>query len=211
VSFFKESVTYAEGGVPMPDRASRSKSDKFEEFYDLILRMSESKSPHQLSASFVSLQLGVSRGWIYKYFGTSRESWIEAATLAVGKLIAKIGKPPLAAKTKAAAIEEWRRDSEDLLKDLETRPWVTLIYFRYTGKTDHPLGKVIGEIESMYVTNTAANLERLFGYDQTSARAVALSFAARRMALALLWINGTAAQYGISRGQWLTQMVGMES
>jgi hypothetical protein len=173
--------------------------------------MSESKSPGQLSASYVALQLAVSRGWIYKYFGTSRESWIEAATLNVGKLISKIGKPPFAATTRSSAIEQWRRDSEELLADLETRPWVALIYCRYTGRTDHLLGKVIADLESVYVANTASNLERLFGYDQTCARAVALSLAARRMALALLWINGTASQYGISRDQWLTQMVGMEA
>lgn len=125
---------------------------------------------------------GVSRAWLYKYVGTSRDDLIRFATVHFGDVLAEFHERP-----RTTSAEVWIEDTLDgvraLLKHADEHPWVLPLYYQYQG-SETALGEAIAEVERAYLETTLVEVRRALGLSASSARWVAEVLLTLRMAFA---------------------------
>ncbi len=140
-----------------------------------------------LSPSRLSRAAQVSRPWIYKYIGGSKDSLSSFAITHFGKLLAQLD-----GGAKPASIEFFRDDEiarlANALAFSENHPEVILIYYRYKG-TPTSLGKAIEKIENEYRKAKNFQIRETFRISEKDSEIYTEILLALKMGLCHKWIS----------------------
>lgn len=185
---------------------AENKEKKITEFCEFVIRYVAIHGEERLTAALISRHVGVSRSWIYKYFGARKESWLEFAAEQIGRLVTVDSSVP-DTDDLDKAIEVWKAGARRLLGLFEERPWIGHMYFRYMGKPDHPIGKIIERLETPFVQKSSQCFISIWKIDSLSARKAALAFAYYRMTMAHAWVENGPKRYSLSKEDWVEMLV----
>jgi len=141
-----------------------------------------------LSPSRLARAAQVSRPWIYKYIGGSKESLSGFAVDYFGKLLAQLD-----AVAKPARVDFFRDDEiarlEHALSFAEKHPDVIFIYYRYKG-TPTSLGRAIEKIENEYRRAKVSQIKATFKLSQSEAEVYTEILVTLKMGLCHKWVSG---------------------
>jgi len=179
---------------------------KIGKFYNFVLRYLALHGEEKLTASVIARGIGVSRPWIYKYFGSEKRGWLKIAAEGVGQLLTTDAEFPQGTSHDEAN-EFWKKNAKRLLKIFEDRPWIGRMYFRYMGRSDHPIGQAIQRLEDAFLEKSSRNFSKVWSLKPRQARTAAVAFAYYRMVMAHVWVEKGPEQLRCSREVWVKLMV----
>ena len=90
----------------------------------------------------------VSRPWLYKYIGSSKNDLLEFAVAFFGRIYAELDCS-ISVRTPKQWVEEQMRGFNQQMDDSTKYPWILAIYFRFSGQRDI-VGRAIAVIEKKY-------------------------------------------------------------
>lgn len=159
------------------DRAAQS-------ILSIIVRFGlESLTPSRLARS-----ADVSRAWVYKYIGGSKDELSKFAVEHFGKLLAQIDSKPKPS-TKSFFLEDEMRRLNNALDFGEKHPEIIQIYFFHKG-SQSILGKAIENIESEYRTAKTFQIKSTFKVSEKDAEIYAEILSSIKMSLCHKWVLG---------------------
>lgn len=208
-------ATDGKGGTGGNDRTvshgdESSKTDKLIRLAEAVLRLIDAHGMKGVTTTNLSRAAKVTRPWIYKYIGRSKDDLIRFAVDHFGRSVAEMDRP-----MKFSSRAEWIQASVDhvahVLKSTSRYPWFTSLYFKYRG-TPTLLGSRIADVESAYFQKQAAEMSATLKTPTERAYLVAEVLTAFRMGLMHSWQSGGLGRAGgevLTRGllkvleQWL--------
>lgn len=168
---------------------SLSKEKKFDEVFEAVLVILNSHAGlagvNHTSLARIS---GVSRPWIYKYIGRSREELIRKASEHFIKEIFynRHGHKPTSAEDLRNSI---RGDTIHFLQQAQLHPRLiplVFIYFESLG----PIGSIVRETFSVSSGKLALEIEKTLGISKADAELLAELFSILRLGLAFFLVRG---------------------
>jgi len=154
-----------------------------------------------LTPSRLARAAQVSRPWVYKYIGGSKDTLSNFAVDYFGKLLAQLdsaAKPP---SVSFFQNDEMKRLHNALLF-AEEHPEVIQIYYRYKG-TPTSLGKAIEKVEDQYRTAKVFQIKETFKVAQDEAEIYTEILSSLKMGLCHKWISGDLKNKSINREEYL--------
>lgn len=154
-----------------------------------------------LTPSRLARAAQVSRPWVYKYIGGSKDTLSSFAVEYFGKLLAQIdsaAKPPVASFFKS---DEMKRLHNALLF-AEEHPEVIQIFYRYKG-TPTSLGKAIEKVENQYRAAKIFQIKETFKVSHEDAEIYTEILSSLKMSLCHKWISGDLKNKRITRDDYL--------
>jgi len=151
--------------------------------------------PSDLQYAAVARRAGVSRPWLYKYFGPDKESLVAFTARLFGEAFARLESFP-----KGATVEEFRKHlisgTRRGLADALTAPWCVEFYFRYQ-HAPHVLGEAVRSVEAAHIRDFVDALPAALRRDRAAAERFATVFTITRMGVYHRWLDpGFRAQHG---------------
>lgn len=141
-----------------------------------------------LSPTRVARSAKVSRPWIYKYIGGSKEALMASAVDYFGRLFSRIDQ-----STEAKGVEGWMNDEmRDLQKNFALSkecPWILPLYYHFKG-SQNVIGRGIEKIEAEYLDRKAVQLRKVIGVSPATSRLVAELMATYKLATVHRWQTG---------------------
>ena len=157
------------------------KPERFAAVTVAVLGILQNHGEDHVSHTRVSRDSGISRSWLYKYVGNSRESLLNLSIDYFGKLFTDHGP----AQTELGR-EQWMKvivERFERMLELTMRfPGVPRIYFRYRGRPG-AVGRWLEETASQIRNREAAELRTIFGLPKVEAERVSETLSALRMGL----------------------------
>lgn len=157
------------------------KAAKFQKVAEAIFRVLLQRGPNELSHSQISAQSGVSRAWLYKYIGKSREELAQFSLDLIGKQFARM-ENLLNQHDPDETTLSLTHGTLRMIEDSGSQPEVMQLYYRYAG-TQSVVGEKIREIEETYIKNLILRLERNYKIPPQTAKTTAHVLHAIRMGL----------------------------
>jgi AcrR family transcriptional regulator len=141
----------------------------------------------KVSVSAVARRAGVSRPWIYKYFGPDPDALVAHATTLYARQFSDLGRSRAAPDPASwrANIAEGTRDG---LRDAVAAPWCVTLYFRHRHAPD-AVGAAIREVEAAYVDRFLAELPPVLRRDPAAARRFVEVFTSGRLGAFHRWLD----------------------
>lgn len=165
-----------------------SKDEKSQRVAEAILRIVAQLGVGGVTFARLAKSAGVSRSWLYKYVGKSREELLAFAVVYFGRMFSDL-KTPDVQRTKS----QWRTDVvegfERLLTRAETYPAVIRLFFELEGTGGH-LGRCLEELNERHADRERLELMRIYGKTAKEARSVSEALSVLRLALAHAWVHG---------------------
>lgn len=165
--------------------AKPTKDDKAHRVAGAILNLVTQQGISSLNPTRIARSANVSRPWIYKYIGGTREELMEFAAQHFGMIYSRLSSP-----FPDASVEEWIGDERDGLKasiDLvQEYPWILPAYYRYKG-TSTAIGKVIEKIEKQYLQRKSVQIQKAVRGKGASSRIWAEVLLAFKFSLVHRW------------------------
>ncbi len=165
------------------------KAEKMEAVAFAILRADARarRTQPKLNVSQIASACGVSRAWIYKYFGSTQDEIIEAVIDILAPLILTAGSD------EGSSPGEWSRrltkGLEESLDEVENYPEIFEFYFRHRIGSSRFQNRIAFH-ENAYVENTVRpQLQRAFDLTPTRAREVAETIMTLRLGLIFRWLT----------------------
>lgn len=158
-----------------------SKEEKFTKVAISVIRALNVSVGH-VSHSFISRDSGVSRAWIYKYIGSSKEELVKFGVKFFGNMLADIKGPITIAKTKAEFKEHILLATWEIIGEFSTYPDLTLLYFKHCGQKT-VIGKMIDEYEAVFINELKTSLIKLFKRKPQDAQLMAELIMSLRMGI----------------------------
>jgi AcrR family transcriptional regulator len=165
------------------------KAEKMEAVAFAILRADARgrRAQPKLNVSQIAKGCGVSRAWIYKYFGSTQDEIIEAVIDVLAPLILT------ASSHEGSTPAEWTRrltrGLEESLDEVEQYPEIFDFYFRHRLGSSRFQNRIIFH-ENAYVENTVRpQLQRAFELTPARAREVAETLMTLRLGLIFRWLT----------------------
>lgn len=141
-----------------------------------------------LSPSRLARAAQVSRPWVYKYIGGSKEALSGFAVDYFGKLLAQLDASPKPATPGFFRDDEISR-LENALIYAELHPEIIQIYYRYKG-TPTSLGRAIEKVENEYRQAKIFQIKETFKTTQAEAEIYTEILVSLKMGLCHKWISG---------------------
>ena len=165
----------------------REKAEKIECVAEWTLRIIDVHGLESLSFARVARAARVSRPWLYKYIGRSKDELVEVAARRYGNLVAGADRRP-----SLGSREEWIHDTmsntQRLFVHTRERPWMLRIYYQYKG-TNTTLGHVILDLETRYLDTHTREISHVWDMPEDEARIFAESLMAARLGMAHRYQN----------------------
>jgi len=141
-----------------------------------------------LSPSRLSRAAGVSRPWVYKYIGGSKEALSAFAIEYFGKLLVRLDTG-----AKPNSVEFFRDDEiarlQNALGFAETHSEVIQVYYRFKG-TPTSLGKAIEKVETEYRQAKIFQIKETFKVSEVEAEIYTEILVSLKMGLCHKWVSG---------------------
>jgi AcrR family transcriptional regulator len=142
--------------------------------------------------SRVAASTKISRPWIYKYIGKTKEDLMNFAVDHFGKKFALIYSRP-----QPQDIEQWNKMTvagfERILNETQKNPWIIIIYFQFRGSTT-PLGIRIAHLENLFLKENSKEIQSALNLDSKKAKKFTKYLLAIRMGLVHNWITNNSTQ-----------------
>lgn len=142
-----------------------------------------------LTPSRLARAAQVSRPWVYKYIGGSKEALANFAVDHFGKLLTQLD-----ASLKPSSVEFFESDEtkrlEVALEFADENPEVIQIYYRYKG-TPTIMGRAIEKIEEEYRKAKYFQIKETFKVTDQEAKVYAEILQSLKMGLCHQWVTGT--------------------
>jgi AcrR family transcriptional regulator len=163
------------------------KEGRFELVADAVVTILLDQGPEALRYARLSRESGVSRAWLYKYFGKDRSALLDFAARSLGGAFAEleVSRPTDSTRAWRSSI---RSGTEQALDDALATPWVVNMWFRFR-HDDGPIGAAMREIESRHVSKFVAEMPRSFARRKAAAGRFARVFTATRFGAYFLWLD----------------------
>lgn len=172
------------------------KAGKFQKVAEAIFRVLLQRGPGELSHSQISSQSGVSRAWLYKYIGKSREELAQFSLDLIGKQFARM-ENLLNQNDPDETTLSLTHGTLTMLQDAGASPEVMQLYYRYAG-TQSVVGEKIKDIEESYIKSLVLRLERNYKIAAPQSKTIAHVLHGIRMGLchrfAVLGLKDTATK-----------------
>ena len=165
-----------------------NKQTKFDAVSETLFALLASHGVTKVTHSLVAARSGVSRAWLYKYIGPSKEDLIAFAIEHLGKRVTErdahdhIGSKEDFADNVIVGMSRMLKVTRDF-------PWFIPVYFKYRGGEAAP-ARSIREVEQAYIKRQAAHFETYYGYSKKRAALEAEVLTSFRMGLAFAWQQG---------------------
>mgnify|MGYP003393704409 CR=1 FL=1 len=166
-----------------------TKDEKILHFSMLLLTQINPPLKARLNVNQLAAQLGVSRPWVYKYFGSSTEAMFLTAIDAIAPMLTELGKPTDDIKTKRDWAKSFLKGLDQTLQEVEAYPDLFRFYFACHVQPTIYLDR-IRHHEGLFLEHkTIPPLKSIFGLSYLEARNFAEMLMATRMGLVLKWLN----------------------
>lgn len=111
--------------------ADGSKAERFERIARAVVEILMVRQPDAVTISAVARRAGVSRPWIYKYFGSEVEALTTFTVEYFGTAFLELDRELV----EAATVDEWMQRlvarTDKALTDAERAPWLLRLYMRH--------------------------------------------------------------------------------
>jgi len=158
-----------------------TKEEKFTKVAISIIRALNISVAH-LNHSFVARDSDISRAWIYKYIGQSKEELLKFGVEFFGKMLGDIKGPITVAKTKDEFKEHILAATWEIIEKFSLYPDLTLLYFKHCGQST-VIGKLIEDYEAEFIDQLRTTLIKLFNRGPQDAKLVAELIMSLRMGI----------------------------
>jgi len=141
-----------------------------------------------LNPTRVARSAKVSRPWIYKYIGGSKEALMASSIDFFGRMYANIDRIQSDEDS-----DSWmKREMEDLKKNFrlaEECPFLLPVYYHFKGSKT-TLGAGIDKVESEYLKRKAQQIKRIVGTSEASSKLIAELMMTYKLATVHRWQTG---------------------
>lgn len=161
------------------------KEEKFVRVAESALKIIWKEGIDAISHTKVARLAGVSRPWLYKYVGNSRNDVLIYAVDYFGTALSELDQQSMV-KDHREWLESNVNGFRALLKDAVAFPWVLPIYFRYKG-TPTVIGERIETVENAYLKSFVKKVEALFDLDHETALSYSEIIMTLKLSLAQRW------------------------
>jgi len=163
------------------------KPENFERVMSTTLSLIANRGTENVTISGVARLSKVSRAWIYKYVGSSKEQLIREATLYIGTTVSELVDRPTAHNLEElTASLHW--GNERFVENLKRYPWLPILFFRFA-HSKNPIGAAIREVQSNYVQLVATELMLALPLQKPEAIQFASLYTSMRMGAAYWWTS----------------------
>ncbi len=146
-----------------------------------------------LTPSRLARATGVSRPWVYKYIGGSKEELSSFAIDHFGKLFTQLDGATKPTSVEFFQDDEIKRTEKTLAFAIEN-PEIIQIYFRFKG-TPTVMGKAIEKIEREYRKHKEFQIQETFKIGKTEAKVYTDILKSFKMSLCHQLISGSTTAY----------------
>lgn len=167
--------------------AEGSKERRFDDVAEAVAALIAQGGPARVTVSAVARRAGVSRPWIYKYFGQDPAALVAHAVRRYAEAFSDLGRSRAAADVPAwrAHLAEATRDG---LRDAVKAPWCVQLYFRHRHAPD-VVGQTIRDVEQAYVERFLDEMPAGLCVDSSAARRFVEVFTAARLGVFHRWLD----------------------
>lgn len=144
-------------------------------------------TPSDLRYAAVARRAGVSRPWLYKYFGPDKEGLVAFTARLFGDAFARLEAFPPGATVEAFR-DHLEAGTRRGLTDSLAAPWCVEMYFRYR-HAPHVLGQAVRDVEAAHVDAFVDALPASLRRDRSAAIRFAEVFTPTRMAVYHRWLD----------------------
>jgi AcrR family transcriptional regulator len=165
--------------------ATNPKSENFEKVMESTLSFIASRGLDRVTVASIARLSKVSRTWIYKYIGSSKESLIRNATLHIGKVFSEVeARPEVTNKEQLIASLYW--GNRQFVSNLQKYPWIPRIFFQY-GHTKNLFGAAVQEVLGVYFKILVHEMESGLSISKKEAVHLAQLYTSMRMGAGHWW------------------------
>jgi AcrR family transcriptional regulator len=166
------------------------KEQRYHDVARAVVEILLHRRPEDVSVSAVARRAGVSRSWIYKYFGKDVNALLAYTVQQFGTAFVELDELAV----HFDVLKDWRawvrERTQKALDDVEAAPWVMVLYFRHR-HNQGPIGQGIREVERRHADKILASIPphivRSRGKQKT--RRFVEQFAAMRNGVYFLWVD----------------------
>jgi AcrR family transcriptional regulator len=170
----------------LPDTDS-SKEERFHKVAEVVATLVLRSGRDGLKVATVARRSGVSRAWIYKYFGPDPAALVAFAIRLYGEAFSD-----LASSRSADNVAEWReivaQATHKGLRDALAAPWCIQVYFRYRHSPDE-IGEAIRDLETRYIERSLEELPSRLRADRARAQRFVEFFTGTRLGAFHRWLD----------------------
>lgn len=165
-----------------------TKAEKMQQVAEGTMKVLSVQGLSGITFSSVAKASGVSRAWLYKYFGASDQALLDfmtetfAVTWAKTEMISHASNRNLWVKETMAGYSQFLDAAVEF-------PWAMEVYFRYRG-TGNLLGQKIKSLEDHYIRTQAESVRIGTSLIPAQARLVSEVLLGVRLGLAHRWVFG---------------------
>lgn len=170
----------------MKNEVRSSKEEKYHRVYEECLRLIHENGLKAINHSAIARRAQVSRPWIYKYMGESREELIQSAVKYFGTEFTKFSLRKVDIKGPKDMLRALWNGTISNLEFANEYPFIISLYIRFAG-TENVLGRTIDELESLYLRRLHSKFLQVLKDDELAYEAAKVVKATR---------IGAALEYG---------------
>lgn len=166
-----------------------SKDEKILHLSMLLLSEFHSPLDAKINVNQVAQKIGVSRAWVYKYFGATKEQIMLTAIDCLAPMLTELSKPLEEQKAKSEWAKGFLKGLDKTLQEAQEYPALFRFYF-YCHLHPNPYLDRIKLHEGLFVEHRVIpQIKSAFGLTYQEARNFAEMLMATRMGLVLKWLN----------------------
>lgn len=179
-------VPSAQLALPSPDDP---KGARFLAVADAVVRQLLVRGPNELRYSEVARSAGVSRAWLYKYFGADHAALVDYVVRLFGEAFGGMQPRPA-----SDDVPGWRAAMvagvRDGLRDVAAAPWLMKIYGRYRYDSG-PLGVQLRDLQRRFVEKGTEELPAVLAQDRRAAQRMIEAFTDARLGMYMRWADAS--------------------
>lgn len=164
-----------------------TKEERFHKVAAVVASLVLRSGKDGLRVSTVARRSGVSRAWIYKYFGSDPSALLDFAIRLYGEAFSDLG-----AKRTSQDVAEWRAIIAEAtrkgLRDTLVAPWCVQVYLRHRHSADE-IGAAIRELEERHVERFLQDMPARLRQDRGAARRFVEFFTGTRLGIFHRWLD----------------------
>ena len=164
------------------------KSEKIKRVAGATLNIIWQGGIRSLNPTRVARSAKVSRPWIYKYIGGSKDALMENAVDYFGRLYARVDL-----RFDGNSVEHWMNEEMKVLDEnfdlTEECPWILPLYYNFKG-SQTAIGRGIEKIEKEYLRKKTDEVKKLIRVSEPTCRLIAELMLTYRLATVHRWQMG---------------------
>lgn len=170
----------------LPEADGR-KEERFQQVASVVAAIVLKQGKDGLKFATIARRSGVSRAWLYKYFGADPGALTTFAIRLYGEAFADLGMNRV-----ASTIPEWRAIVAEAtrkgLRDSLAAPWCVQVYFRHRHTPDE-IGASIRDLEDRFVERFVDEMPEPLRRDRASAVRFVEFFVGSRLGAFHRWLD----------------------